>query len=99
MKVVIVAVFWAHLLQPGLTFGGAAERAFDRCIDKDALHLRVLCGGAQHRQVPRCPDSRVHIQAIGADYLDARDFLALRTRHPVRWHGFKPDIGVQAQLV
>ena len=100
MEVIVVAVHRPNLMEPtAVAPGFAAQRFLDRGVDEDALHARLLRGGADHREMARRPGARIDVEPVGTYHHDRGRFLTLFARQsPVR-HRRQPDIGVEADLV
>src|SRR5207247_9095714 len=78
MEVIVVAVHRPHLMKPtAVAPGFAAQRFLDRGVDEDALHARLLRGGADHREMARCPGARIDVEPVGTYHHDLGRFLPL----------------------
>ena len=81
VEVIVVAVHRPHLVEPvSIAFGFAAQRLFDRGIDEDALHARLLRGGADDGEMRRRPGVRIDVESVLAHHHHGGRFLAFVAR-------------------
>ena len=100
VKMVVVAPIGSYLGKPRTICAGLpTQRLFDRGVDEDALDVRGLCCGLDHREMPGGPDRRVDVAAILGDDIRCGHLFAFDPAQFSIRHRRQPNIGIKADLV
>jgi hypothetical protein len=100
MEMIIVSEVRAYLVEPRpVALCVAAERFLDRRVDENPLHRGIKCCGPDYCEVIRRPFGRINVKAIGPHHAHCRHFLALQPGQLAIWHGRKPNIGIETDLM
>ena len=99
VEVIVVPPIRAHLVHPGLAFGGLAQSLLDRGVDEDAIDLGLLGRGLDDPGLGGRPMPPVDREPVLGHHVDRRHVLALLERERMVGHRGEPDVGVEADLM
>src|SRR5262249_14961699 len=100
MEMIIVAPPRPDLCEPTAVRPGlAAQRAFDRGVDEDALDGWLARDGFEQTAMLRRPRHRIDVHSVSANDIRCRKLVTFGGAQPPVRHPRQPNIGIEPDLV